>query len=186
MSNNQKTIHAHEIYLNAISFLAATRALSMAGKEGVDKLLLHCPTVVCEAFALELLLKCLREIKGLASGKTHDPEVLFASLSPDDQRRIDQHYQRIVQRHPQHHLAITHGLDLTTGSVLLRSKDTFKKIRYGHEGNRPSADNSGKISNAGAGSLCDAIKELIDELHPECQEMEISIPGLIENLPMPQ
>jgi hypothetical protein len=181
--NKRKRIPPQDVYLNAVSFYAASVALSHPEcAQGVDKVLLFWPTVVCEAFSLELFLKCLHAIRRRKVKKNHDVEALFRDLSKADKKIVTKYFHGIVQLHIEYRLALQHGLTFNIDSVLQRTKDSFVRVRYWHEGQRPNADASGKVSNAGVGSLCAALKRLIDELRPEWGSMELRIPMLLENL----
>jgi len=185
-SKRQKRIPPQDIYVNALSFYVATMAMSQPEvARGVDKLLLYWPTVVCEAFSLELFLKCLHAVRRRQAPRHHDPAALFHDLSKADRKAIDGYFQEAVKLHFQYPLALQHGLSFDIESVLQRTKDTFVRVRYWHEQQRPNADASGKVSNAGVGSLCGAIKRLLDELRPEWGKMILNIPVLLENLPPP-
>ncbi|HEX3725126.1 MAG TPA: hypothetical protein VHV08_02745 [Pirellulales bacterium] len=173
-------------YVNALSFRAAVVALnSCTVSVGVDRLLLFWPTVVCEAFSLELFLKCLHAIRGIPHKQKHDVETLFGVLSTTDKDTTTKYFHEIVQLHPQHSLALMHGVSFDIEAVLQRTKDAFIKVRYWHEGTPPSADASGKISNAGVGSLCDALNRFIDEIRPEWRTMSLHTSVLMENQPPP-
>jgi hypothetical protein len=113
-------------------------------------------------------------------------ETLFNALSEEDRTAIVKHFQEIVQQHPQYQLAVSHGISFDIQSTLQRTKNTFVKMRYWHERQHPNADASGKISNAGQGSLSDALKRFIDERHPEWQNIALGMPMLLENQPPPE
>ena len=180
-----KRIKPEDVYVNAVSFRAASMALSLPQPNPVDKIILFWPSVVCEAFALELFIKCLHHIRRRTKVRGHDVEALFGILSKNDKRKVVKYYQEIVQLHPEYQMALKHGIRFDVDSVLLRAKESFIKLRYWHEHNPPSADSSGHISNAGVGSLCDALHRLIDEARPDWPGMALDIPVLLGNLPPP-
>jgi len=164
-------IEAVELYINAYSFRAASIVLNAHP----DKHLLFWPMVVNEAFALELFIKCLHRVRRRTL-TGHDVEHLFERLSVPDRRRIAKYYQEIVVGHPLYAEFIAKGVLFDVESVLARSKDTFTRARYWHEKIRPSSDKLGIVSNAGVGSLCDAINLLTVELRPAWGHMAICVP----------
>lgn len=186
MAATRKRVSPEDVYVNALSFRVAAMVLSRPDiATGVDKMLLFWPTVVCEAFSLELFIKCLHAIRRRIPKKKHDVEALYQGLSKADRKTIAKYFYEIVQAHPQHDLALKHGITFDVDSVLQRTRDTFIRVRYWHEKQPPSPDASGKVSNAGVGSLCDALNQFIDELRPQWRTMSLDIPVLLENLPPP-
>jgi hypothetical protein len=186
MAKRKKPVAPVDAYVNAISFRAAVVALSLSGaNQGVDQILLYWPTVVCEAFELELLIKCLHATRRRRPKKHHDIEALYNALSRADRKVIAKRYHEIVKAHRHYELALKHGVCFDIAFVLQRTKYTFVRVRYWHEKEPPSADDTGKVSNAGAGSLCDAIYEFIREIRPEWKNIALQIPVLMENLPLP-
>jgi hypothetical protein len=185
MAKKSKSELVQDAFVNALSFHSATNALSQCPGNPVDKLLLYWPTVVCEAFALELFIKCLLMLRGRKPKKNHDVEGLFKLLSNADQQKIAKYLHEGVTRDDRYDLAAAHGIRLDIDSVLQRTKDSFLRIRYWHEHVPPSPDAHGTRSNAGVGALVVAIYRLLNELRPEWQNMSYSIPVLLENLPLP-
>lgn len=159
-----------DVYINAWSFQATAIVLNAQP----DKHLFYWPMVVNEAFALELFIKCLHRIRR-RNVRGHDVHKLFRRLSKADQKTIAKYYDEIVTSHPMY-LDFSSLVKFDVESVLLRSRSTFTTIRYWHEGVRPSTDAEGKSSNAGTGSLSDAIRKLILELRPQWKAMAIRVP----------
>ncbi len=100
MAQNRRVSPA-DVYVNALSFIAAVTALNRSDADGVDKILLYTPTVVCEAFALELFIKCLHEIRGTTPERNHDVETLFNALGQPDRDTISKYFDEIIQVHPE-------------------------------------------------------------------------------------
>jgi hypothetical protein len=140
------------------------------------------PMIVNETFALELAIKTLHRIRRrYATG--HDIENLFEALSAADQSAIEVHYEADIRKHEWYEWAIKRGVLLDSKSVLVRSKDTFAKFRYRYEESPPSTDSKGIASNAGAGSLTDAIVYRIIDIKPAWRRIEVHYPGDIRNSP---
>jgi hypothetical protein len=174
----KKPIEPIHVFLNAFSF----KATSMALDSLPEKHIFQWPMVVNEAFALELSIKALHRVRRRYT-TGHDVEALFAELSAADKREIDKLYSAIIVQHPYYDWAISQGIALDRESVLLRSKDAFPRIRYWHDYLPMSRDAKGMASNAGVGSLIDAIFERILTLMPKWRHMAIRSPGLAESTP---
>jgi hypothetical protein len=162
-----------DMYLNALAFHVAAQALDALP----DSQLVYWPMVTNEAFALELFLKCLHRVRRRRI-KGHDVVKLFEKLGSNDRKTIRTNYNLIVATHPQAHKCIEAGVSLDLEDVLQRSRTTFTTVRYWHEGNTPSRDRNGYVSNAGTGSLSDAIRKLLLDLRPQWKLMATRVPAL--------
>ncbi len=74
--------------------------------------------LVLESFSLEIHLKCLLRLRGIAFGRNHDTPDFFRSLSVSDQSRIAAMFDNAV------------GADVQINDVLSRSAELFVKGRY--------------------------------------------------------
>jgi hypothetical protein len=164
-----------DVFINAQGFLASANALNAQPQ----KPLFFWPMVVNEALALELLIKCLHRVRRRTL-KGHDIHALYGKLSVSDRKKIAQYYNEIVTGHPMYEMFVERGVLFEIDAVLQRSKDTFKRVRYWHEYAEPSRDAEGISSNAGAGSLCDAIRRLLLELNPAWRHMRLRLPAMID------
>lgn len=161
-----------QVFINAYSF----RASSIALNAQPEKHLFFWPMVVNEAFALELFIKCVHRVRRRDLWG-HDVQYMFGKLTKRDRKAITQRYDAIVQRHPLYDKFVDMGVALDIDSVLMRSKDAFPRVRYWHERTMPNRDAQGKVSNAGVGSLCDAIMQFLVELRPAWAQMGIRVPS---------
>lgn len=168
------------VFINAQAFQLAAEALNVQP----DKHIFMYPMAANEAFSLELYLKTLHRVRRRYV-EGHDIEAIFRRLTVTDQQAIELRYNARIMAHRQYHLAVAHGLKLDLDSVLRRCKDAFIKIRYWHEGKMPSQNDDGKVSNAGTGTMCDAIRDYIIDLRPEWGALGIRNPLILENLPLP-
>ena len=114
-------------------------------------------------------LKCLHRLRRRTI-KGHNSHELFFKLGRSDRRKIAVYLLEIVRQHPNYLEFFSYGVKFDVDSVLQRASDMFTKARYWHELELPSADNQGHSSNAGIGSLTDAIARLILELRPEWKD----------------
>jgi hypothetical protein len=163
---------AVKIFINARGFQIA--AIALDAQQGPARKLLFWPMVVNEVFALELFVKALLRLRGTVA-KGHDINALFKKLGAVDKRRIDEFFHEIIQHHPAYQWGLENNISFDVESVLLRNRETFKNARYWHEGTPPSPDAEGKVSNAGTGTLSDAIWRLILQDYPSWADTNLSM-----------
>lgn len=125
------------------------------------------PTMVTEAFALELHIKCLLCLRGISVTPVHEVDQLFDQLDEQDKRRIEMHLNKLLVLHPHHKAAIETGILMDLQSILKRGSNMFLRMRYWHEGILPARDENGHASNAGIGLLADAIMIVLLESCPD-------------------
>ncbi len=156
-------INALHTFVNANAYQLTAQLID---KHPNNKHHLLWPMIVNEAFALELFLKCLHEARR-RSIWGHEPHDLFHKLSKADRKSIEIRYNAIIVGHPLYAIASAEGVPLDIESVLLRAQKLFTGGRYWHERIDLSKDSQGYATNAGVGSLSDAIRDLLYEIKPD-------------------
>lgn len=151
------------LFVNARSFLFAAGAIDDMNDR---KSLAVWPSLVNQAFSLELHTKCLLLVRGQAGAKIHDLEKLFQRVGAADRLEIEKNLSHLVQINPYYIDAKAKGIPLDVDSILMRTKDMFEKGRYWHEGVLPGCDNLGFVGDAGCRPLADAICLLLVKVNP--------------------
>ncbi len=154
---------AVKTFANARGFQIAAGILDR--QSDVVRKLVHFQMLASEVFALELSIKALHRLRG-SKPNGHDINALYASLQQGDKDLIAKHYDKLIKQHVAYQWAVTKNIPLDIESVLLRNRDTFIRARYWHEGKNPQSDTEGNISNAGTGTLSDAIRQVILDEYP--------------------
>lgn len=172
MPNNNKVRLAGEeeeflLFYNARSFHVS--ATKLGDLPQTDFFLW--PTIMCEAFGLELHVKCLLMLRGRTNRDIHGIQSLFDLLSDDDKNRIRDTLQELVLANPLYVEAQSkRALRLDLETVLKRANKMFVRSRYWHEGVEEEALLNDEMCTAGIGTLSDAITKLILEIRPDWTE----------------
>jgi HEPN domain-containing protein len=155
---NENEKEAAKIFANARGF--QTVAALLDRQTGPVRSLVHFQMIANEVFALELSIKALLKLRG-KNARGHNIRKLYGSLDKKDKASITTHFDKLIKEHPQYDAAVKDSLPLDIASVLLRNRDTFIRARYWHEEINPLADDQDNVSNAGTGTLSEAIKWVI-------------------------
>ena len=159
-------------FKQAEAFRLAALALNRMHKTGFA--VVYC---ACDAFALELYLKCLLMAGGHA-GSGHDLWKLFFRLPANDQMAIRRHFGdsifpqvvEVVNRVEMGELPRS-SLDTFDFEVCLRRSATaFHKFRYFHEGLMEDGD------GWTAGGIVNATRRRILDLYPDWANLPIDLP----------
>jgi len=150
------------VFLTAETFRAGSLVL---GKYGMPHLML--PMVVCAAFSLELLLKCLILIEGHDFGKDHSLESLFSKTTPESQKTIRASYEVHRAKREAMYAALKNVPAPKTDFdfVLHASAKAFEHFRYAYEG--IVEEGEGWLAN----EIHDCVRERIVELKPDWKNL---------------
>lgn len=143
---------SHEVFLQAVRFDYTSQLLSdhtsrfpraIAGQFHPTEV----SNYVCEAFALELYLKAILTLEGIAFTKKHELDYLYSLLPQDWKQRIDWAYGRLTQASG---LA---GSSPALDSIMGVNSKAFQQWRYVFEGPPPAS-----------GDLCIAKNATVDAI----------------------
>jgi hypothetical protein len=174
----RKPIDARRLYINACTYLWASREL--AASKNIQ--LTHNPMIMCEAFALELMLKCLHRIRRRNIFGHNISTVIWPKLSKADQHAIVRYHSKLVAAHPQVKWAKSNGVSLKLDEILKRA-NSFVSVRYWHEGDAGSVDSANIVSHAGVSELLTAVWCRIIFLRPRWRTTRFSLPALAQTVP---
>ncbi len=127
------------------------------------------PSIVCEAFSLELYLKCLIVFEGSTYRGTHDLEQLYGLVSVANRAAIEklaiphlEQQQKLADA--AHELSKQPGPSptITFQQVLQNSRRAFEALRYVHE-----KIGLGSGEGWSAGPVVSAVRDRLIELNPE-------------------
>lgn len=126
------------------------------------------PTIMCEAFALELHLKCFLTLRNKPFGRIHECEDLFNLLDSDDKDLVRLRLEERILIDPLLRDARAEdGLRLDLESVLKRANRMFVRARYWHEGFTKQSIENDEMCTAGICALTDAITQIILDVRPD-------------------
>lgn len=120
------------MFLTAEAFFIASGVIFEHFKKGKNVIIF--PAYVNQAFACELYLKCLLQIKTPFVPKHHKLHLLFDSLPKPDRSEVIRHYKRWCKADPMHSQFFNKSKfkdDLR--SVLEAGADVFETLRYAYE-----------------------------------------------------
>jgi len=128
------------------------------------------PSIVCEAFSLELYLKCLITKEGSEDFGTHDLEQLYGLVSAGNRARIEEIFNERYLPQEQRMAEIVHKQlkksgecpKVTLQDYLHKSRRAFESFRYIHEKTK-SMDGDGWSAKA----VLQAVRERLIEIEPE-------------------
>lgn len=170
MATGSYTTDPFEVFCFASAYLSGAIAISKVEFSDGPKPLgehvmseaLQIPGVILQILCLEVYLKCLILVRGNAPPNTHDTKVLFNALSADDQKAIRDEYQRSPPRN------LLGGAVIEFDSVLDRTENTFKTVRYGYERPSPREPADGVTrGNLGFKEAIRAVQSVILVQHPD-------------------
>ena len=177
---------ADGIFKQAESYFQAAHVLFMHATQliGFQPQLIF-PSTVCEAFSLELFLKCLMLVEGTQYKPGHDLEKLFDHLSVDSKAHIRAHCERGLAQ-IQQMMNMAHQQYQQTGKgmaepppridfeyALASSRRAFEAYRYVHEGKsamEPGGNWLGK-------PILHSVRDRILILRPEWKNISFTAPA---------
>jgi hypothetical protein len=121
-----RAIDTFDAFVNARSFDCTATVLDRRQ----EKNLFAYPMMVNEALSLELYLKCLHFVRRRRR-RTHTHNIceLFDRLSKLDKRKIREHFDQLLPKHPLINKMIADGYQLDINSVLARTNGVFENQR---------------------------------------------------------
>jgi len=185
----KQEVEPEEIFLHAVSFHIAFRFLHYDWKPShtAGKYAVNTPAAVLSAFTCELFLKTLVLIETGRIPKNHHLLILFNSLKPATQKRIEELWDEYAVRYAYKWIEIERGIGVPISRDLrialkLGSK-TFELARYAYE--------RGEEFQFYLGALPDMLKKVAFELRPDWKthvakgfdDLKLERPAELRDLP---
>jgi hypothetical protein len=132
MNSSPGLERARSAYVHACRFMSAHELIQQRNDFQGAGVQLIAPMAVLEAFAIELLLKCLILSEGKEPGKIHDLAALFQKLHPNRKRKIVDAWD-IGPRAQIDSVCRQFELPSDLPNALVKCGRAFEDLRYAHE-----------------------------------------------------
>jgi hypothetical protein len=145
--SDKKWVKPEAIFQQAESFTESATLLGRTAELGSPQFFF--PSIVCDAFGLELYLKCLILVEGDKYSGTHNLELLFNKLTPESQMAIRNACAPVVAKMHEMHQALprekgAQPLPVLDFDYALRaSRNAFEVFRYVHERDEDNRNGDG-------------------------------------------
>jgi hypothetical protein len=174
VANQRNQFNPVHAFGNAKAFFNAANAIKRSTGDGPLRLQ---PAMVCIAFSLEVLLKCLHHLRGrhYDQGRdAHNVQFLFGKLDSADKKTITDTFDSLMKQDPSFSALVENNKAVDIDSVLARASELFVTMRYCHEGGPLPTDSQNDYGDVGIGRLVVAVKDFILQLHPEYEQQSLA------------
>jgi len=125
-------VDSQELFYHATRILSADWHLRHALPPQTDKLMVAQGSMILNAFASELFIKCILLIEGKTPPPTHKLDVLFRQVGHKTKRNIEAIWD--AQARPKlTHMSVNHGHPLDLPNAIVTCANSFERLRYHYE-----------------------------------------------------